>query len=294
MKEALLIYIIFGIGITCSKKTNLMYKEAWYLQLLHVVAYPVIIFYMVVKYAWLTVQLTEAMDEQKNSEIALRKRVNDLDSKVFPPIIPVDIYSKHWNGDDEIFALKGFDGKEAFNNPPPVEDGYDVFDFRIGSMVTFDDYSSEAFLISKIEPHGYHNEEGGCVVDYVVEAIGGKNGTWVNPLGLINGIPITPIILDALLIVDTYRSGNTLIYEIPCPGHTFQIEFDRKGFTLMSVKCGSHEYFNFRFIHQLQNFYHAVSGGKKIATINEGTRKAVSKVLLEAQQNPMHNVEETN
>lgn len=302
MKEFLILYILFGIGLTCSSRTNLMHGEKWYMQLLHVVAYPVIIFYTVVRLSWLIVKLTKVMDEQKNTEIDILQRLKDLDKQVFPvpsPIIPVDVYSKHWNGDDEIFKIKdqgklitefqGFDGAKAFNQP--VDDEYDIFDIRIGSLITFDDYSMEAFLVNKIKavrPQGSISTE-----YYMVEGIGGKNGTWINPFGLVNGIPITPEVLDALSIVDVYTSDRAIIYTIPYKEELINIVFDpERGNALDYVSYGNIEHKHIQFVHQLQNFYHGVTGIKM--PITEGHRKEVSQVLFFAEQNPMHNVEKTN
>jgi hypothetical protein len=69
MITGMILYLLFGIAITCSRKTNLMRSEKWYMQLLNVVAYPVIIYIMMVKTARLAVKLVEMMDEEKNRNI---------------------------------------------------------------------------------------------------------------------------------------------------------------------------------------------------------------------------------
>lgn len=69
MITGIILYLLFGVAITCSRKTNLMRSEKWYMQLLNVVAYPVIIYIMVVKTARLAVKLVEMMDEEKDRNI---------------------------------------------------------------------------------------------------------------------------------------------------------------------------------------------------------------------------------
>ena len=70
MNTCILIYLIFGICITCSSRTNIMWKEKWYMQLLYVIGYPIVIFITVIKTARLALTLFEMMDDEKNRQIA--------------------------------------------------------------------------------------------------------------------------------------------------------------------------------------------------------------------------------
>lgn len=59
MTTFIILYIAFGISITTSSRTSLVWGMPWYHQLFNIVGYPIVLITMVVKTAYLAVKLTE-------------------------------------------------------------------------------------------------------------------------------------------------------------------------------------------------------------------------------------------
>lgn len=108
MVTALIIYILFGLCLTISTKTNLMANERWYLQALYVVAYPVVIYIMLVKVCLIAIKLTEMMDDIKSKEEAWRGLQNMASPIPGRPII--DDEDEDDDDDDEWIQIKVREG----------------------------------------------------------------------------------------------------------------------------------------------------------------------------------------
>lgn len=130
-----------------------------------------------------------------------------------------------------------------------------IYELRKGSLISFEDYSMEAFEVADITGS-----------DGVIHANGGKNGAWMNDISLVTGIPITPETLEAIGIKD---------------GKIFTKD---KGLIDIIFKRGSHRVWyeelphsHILFIHQLQNFYLGVTGQE--LPLAEGAREKLCEIL---------------
>lgn len=63
MWTLLAIYLLFGLGITVSSKTSLVWCKPWYWQVLNVIAYPVLIYMTIVNTARVVVKMVEMQDD---------------------------------------------------------------------------------------------------------------------------------------------------------------------------------------------------------------------------------------
>ena len=130
-----------------------------------------------------------------------------------------------------------------------------LHELRIGSLVTHEDYSSEIFEVIEIYKKGDV---------YFVNTKGGKNGEWVNPIDLINPIPITKEWFPAFgfEFIDNQRPRFGWYFPIKinkccflCCGYdnnTVGIE-DGEGNEVVSyIPCGS--------VHQLQILIFSLTG----------------------------------
>lgn len=128
----------------------MVWNKAWYWQIIQVIGWPIMLYITIIRTVRLAVKLTEIMDEHKNNDLAMLKRIRDLETGNYkPPIIPDDAYSgDKWNGDMEVPIKK-----------------YEVFDFKLppqdgsGPVRAFD--SEKAFkgertwVTIQVEPGDY-------------------------------------------------------------------------------------------------------------------------------------------
>jgi hypothetical protein len=119
-------------------------------------------------------------------------------------------------------------------------------DLRIGNYVTHCDYTDGIF---KVESIAYQKD---AVGGYVIDTIGGKNGTWSNPINCIEPIELTEewllrlgfekieteFFIDDWFLYISYHEGSC---------HILMLRDDY--------------YFNtIQYVHQLQNLYFALTG----------------------------------
>lgn len=135
-----------------------------------------------------------------------------------------------------------------------------IYELRKGSLISFDDYSMEAFEVRDMQHDGY---------GYMIRAEGGKNGEWINPPELVTGIPITLETMGAIgMIVDE-------LGEIDLPLNNSWVDFDDDGEP--HVNYNNHGFSYVKFIHQLQNFYLGITGQEM--PLAEGAREKLCKIL---------------
>lgn len=131
-----------------------------------------------------------------------------------------------------------------------------IHELRKGSLISFDDYSMEAFEVDYIQQN-------------TIWAKGGKNGQWINGVDLVTGIPITPETLEA-----TGHDGiDGSDYSLDSGPH--MIVFDDDGEPV--IKYCDHSFRHIKFIHQLQNFYLGITGQEM--PLGEFAREKLSKIL---------------
>lgn len=119
-----------------------------------------------------------------------------------------------------------------------------VEEIRIGSIVTHDDYSQEIFIVKSIQKY----ED-----TYVIDTIGGKNGTWSNVLDLIN-----PVIVDEYLLLKFGFSKSKRIGSSLYVKSELAIDLDYKCCYIHGKMCYYHT--EWLQVHQLQNLYFALTG----------------------------------
>jgi hypothetical protein len=123
-------------------------------------------------------------------------------------------------------------------------------DLRIGNYVTHCDYTDGIF---KVESITYQED---AVGGYVVDTIGGKNGTWSNPINCIEPIELT----EEWFLKFGFDSLDTSFGKL--------FEFRTGRYAWLIDNFGSlHLYYseyeniaNVKYVHQLQNLYFALTG----------------------------------
>ena len=128
-----------------------------------------------------------------------------------------------------------------------------IHELRVGSLISFDDYSMEAFEVEYIQQN-------------TIWAKGGKNGQWINGVDLVTGIPITPETLEAIGM----NEGKNVTKD----DRLIDIIFKRGRHVVWYEEL---PHSHILFIHQLQNFYLAITGQEM--PLGEFAREKLSKIL---------------
>lgn len=143
----ILLYLLFGVSITTSSRTSLVWGMSWYYQLLNVVGFPIVAITMLVKVSTLAIKLTLMMDEIKNEEIkkqAIIQAANRLGRKPIPDL----------SRDDISGPIHAFDSEKAFK----VEEQWVTIQVQPGDYVL---KNSEMGLVvtALTKYHSLNNEE---------------------------------------------------------------------------------------------------------------------------------------
>ena len=136
-----------------------------------------------------------------------------------------------------------------------------VNELRIGSIVTHEDYSSELFEVISIVPNEYVNNS------YVINTHGGKNGTWLNDIGLINPVYITKELLMQLgfekrigLSINWFLNDD-LLENLKWTTSRLYLRVYGYRIEVRSGDCeGTKCIATIKYIHQLQNIFSSLSG----------------------------------
>jgi hypothetical protein len=96
---------------------------------------------------------------------------------------------------------------------------------------------------------------------YVIDTEGGKNGSWLNDISLIEPIPITE---EWLLRFKFYKWGK---YELWKQRLSYRTHLKHDGFTIDTSKrrsdlmrLNTYPFTKIQYVHQLQNLYFALTG----------------------------------
>lgn len=169
-------------------------------------------------------------------------RLGLLKSRVFPPLTQAEKKElKDW----ETFEKKI---ETIMGNETEIE----VNELRIGNIVSHSDYTTEYFEVLSIELLNG---------DYIVNTNGGKNGTWTNPIEMINKVPITE---DFLLLMGFEYNQYNRLWEID--GVSFYYDLSYFYYTEHSDyhPDDSSALLTVKYVHQLQNLYFDLMGKELI------------------------------
>ena len=126
-------------------------------------------------------------------------------------------------------------------------------ELRIGNIVTHDDYSGEIFEVISILPNPDMRNS------YMIDTRGGKNGTWVNDISLVNPVPLTiKWLLKFGFIQDLEEDVSYYAYAENCPYDRIEFNYLRDCWVLRDNEGMYYE--GPQYVHQLQNLYFAMTG----------------------------------